>query len=64
MKEKPLAKVVSEIGQAGVAKLLKVSPPAIHKAIKTQRNITVVEHADSSFSAYEKKPFGGNKSAA
>lgn len=58
MRKITIADFVVEKGQTAAAKLLGVSPPAIHKAIKANRNITLTIRPDGSLeSALEKRPF-------
>ena len=57
MNRTPLYEFVEINGQSESARLLNVSAPAIHKAIKKKRNITVTENTDGSFSAQEVRPF-------
>jgi hypothetical protein len=57
MKKITLSDLVSEIGQAGAAKALGVSAPAIAKALSAGREIYVTKRADGSFSAEELRPF-------
>ena len=68
MNATPLDVFVAEKGQSEAARLLRVSAPAIHKALIAGRDIQVLEHADGSFSATENRPFPsqavGDKSAA
>ncbi|MBD1602288.1 Cro/CI family transcriptional regulator [Pseudomonas typographi] len=64
MKETPLEKFVAEKGQSEAARLLRVTAPAIHKALTTGRDISVLELPDGSFQARETRPFPSQKSAA
>lgn len=57
MKETSLDKFVADKGQSEAARLLRVTPPAIHKAISTKRDIRVLELADGTFRASELRPF-------
>lgn len=57
MKQIPLLVLVTEKGQAAVAKALGVSPPAISKALSTDRNIVVTCHKDGTYEAHELRPF-------
>lgn len=57
MKETSLNKFVTEKGQSEAARLLHVTPPAIHKAISAGRDIRVIELADGSFKGSELRPF-------
>lgn len=64
MKETPLDKFVAEKGQSEAARLLRVTAPAIHKALIAKRDIRVLELPDGSFQASELRPFPSQKSAA
>ncbi|MCK8669385.1 Cro/CI family transcriptional regulator [Pseudomonas azerbaijanoccidens] len=64
MNETPLDKFVAEKGQSEAARLLRVTAPAIHKALTAKRDICVLEMPDGSFQAQEKRPFPSQKSAA
>lgn len=57
MKKTPLSELVVSRGQAAVAKALRVSAPAIAKALIAERAIYVTEHEDGSLSAEELRPF-------
>ena len=57
MKETSLDEFVADKGQSEAARLLNVTPPAIHKAISAKRQIRVLELADGSFQANELRPF-------
>ncbi|ENA37455.1 hypothetical protein HMPREF1487_04373 [Pseudomonas sp. HPB0071] len=57
MKEITLESFVAAKGQSEAARLLRVTPPAIHKAISTKRDIRVLELPDGSFRAVESRPF-------
>lgn len=58
MRKITIADFVAEKGQAAAAKLLGVSPPAVHKAIKANRDITLTIRPDGSLeSAQESRPF-------
>lgn len=52
-----LQDLVAEKGQVFVAKALGVSPPAISKAIRAQREILVTVHEDGSYEAQELRKF-------
>lgn len=52
-----LQKLVAEKGQVFVAKALGVSPPAISKAIKTQREILITVNDDGNYEATELRRF-------
>lgn len=64
MKETSLDEFVAEKGQSEAARLLNVTPPAIHKAICSERSIRVQELADGSFQAVETRPFPSQPSKA
>lgn len=64
MNETPLDKFVAEKGQSEAARLLRVTAPAIHKALTAKRDIRVSELPDGSFEALEQRPFPSQKSAA
>ncbi len=64
MNETPLDKFVAEKGQSEAARLLRVTAPAIHKALSAKRDIRVLEMPDGSFEAREQRPFPSQKSAA
>lgn len=64
MTETPLAEFVAEKGQSEAARLLRVTAPAIHKALIAKRDIRVLELPDGSFQASELRPFPSQKSAA
>ncbi|MNJ38411.1 Cro [compost metagenome] len=64
MNETPLDQFVAEKGQSEAARLLRVTAPAIHKALTAKRDIRVSELPDGSFAALEKRPFPSQKSAA
>ncbi|MCU1717340.1 Cro/CI family transcriptional regulator [Pseudomonas sp. 5P_3.1_Bac2] len=57
MKKTPLPELVERLSQSVVAKALGVSAPAISKALKAERDISVTEHADGSLTAVEIRPF-------
>ena len=64
MNETPLDKFVAEKGQSEAARLLRVTAPAIHKALSAKRDIRVLELPDGSFQANELRPFPSQKPAA
>lgn len=64
MKETSLDKFVADKGQSEAARLLRVTAPAIHKALTAKRDIRVLELPDGSFQAKEERPFPSQKSAA
>jgi hypothetical protein len=64
MNETPLARFVAEKGQSEAARLLRVTAPAIHKALIAKRDIRVSELPDGSFYAREQRPFPSQRSAA
>jgi len=59
-----LDKFVADKGQSEAARLLRVTAPAIHKALSAKRDIRVHELPDGSFQANELRPFPSQKSAA
>lgn len=64
MSETPLDKFVAEKGQSEAARLLRVTAPAIHKALVAKRDISVFELPDGSYAAVERRPFPSQRSAA
>lgn len=64
MNETPLDQFVAEKGQSEAARLLRVTAPAIHKALTAKRDIRVSKLPDGSFVALEQRPFPSQKSAA
>jgi hypothetical protein len=64
MSETPLDKFVAEKGQSEAARLLRVTAPAIHKALLAKRDISVFELPDGGYSAVERRPFPSQRSAA
>ncbi|WP_341466235.1 Cro/CI family transcriptional regulator [Pseudomonas viridiflava] len=64
MNETSLDKFVADKGQSEAARLLRVTAPAIHKALSAKRDIRVLELPDGSFQAQEQRPFPSQKSAA
>ena len=64
MNETSLEKFVADKGQSEAARLLRVTAPAIHKALSAKRNIRVLELPDGSYQANELRPFPSQKSAA
>ncbi|MEB0062481.1 Cro/CI family transcriptional regulator [Pseudomonas sp. RTC3] len=63
MNETSLDRFVADKGQSEAARLLRVTAPAIHKAISAKRDIRVLELPDGSFQAQEHRPFPSKKSA-
>lgn len=59
-----LAQFVEDKGLTAAARALGVSAPALHKALKNQREILVWAKEDGSYSATETRPFPSQKSAA
>ena len=57
MKQISLPELVAQKGQSAVAKALGVSPPAIAKAISSERRIIVTVHPDGTCEAHELRPF-------
>ena len=64
MNETPLDKFVADKGQSEAARLLRVTAPAIHKALSAKRDIRVLELPDGTFKANELRPFPSQNSAA
>ncbi|WP_306345969.1 Cro/CI family transcriptional regulator [Pseudomonas veronii] len=64
MNETPLDKFVADKGQSEAARLLRVTAPAIYKALSAKRDIRVLELPDGTFKANELRPFPSQKSAA
>ncbi|MGS0737816.1 Cro/CI family transcriptional regulator [Pseudomonas sp. GG8] len=64
MNETSLDRFVADKGQSEAARLLRVTAPAIHKALSAKRDIRVLELPDGSFQAQEQRPFPSQKSAA
>jgi len=60
----PLAKFVDDKGLTAAARALGISAPALHKALKNEREILVWANEDGSYSATEIRPFPFQKSAA
>ncbi|PBP42878.1 Cro/Cl family transcriptional regulator [Pseudomonas syringae] len=63
MNETSLDKFVAEKGQSEAARLLRVTAPAIHKALGAKRNIRVLKLPDGSYQAQEQRPFPSHSSA-
>ncbi|AZF09537.1 hypothetical protein C4J93_1323 [Pseudomonas sp. R2-37-08W] len=57
MKETSLDEFVAAKGQSEAARLLRMTPPAIHKAISAKRTIRILELADGTFKGIETRPF-------
>jgi hypothetical protein len=57
MKQITLPELVAEKGQSAAAKALGVSPPAIAKALSTDRKIIVTLRKDGTYEAHELRPF-------
>lgn len=57
MNQKHLSELVSDLGQAHVAKALGVSPAAISKALSAERKILVTVLPTGEMEAQELKPF-------
>lgn len=57
MEKISLSDFVKKVGQARVARALRVKPSSIAKALKTKRNIEVMVSADGSCVAQEIRPF-------
>lgn len=57
MKATTLEQFVAAKGQAEAARLLRVTAPAIHKALIAKRDIRVTQLPDGSFQASESRPF-------
>ncbi|MCF5709577.1 Cro/Cl family transcriptional regulator [Pseudomonas syringae] len=63
MIETSLDKFVADKGQSEAARLLRVTAPAIHKALTAKRDIRVLELPDGSFRALEHRPFPSHSPA-
>jgi len=63
MNKDPLPELVAEKGQVFVAKALGVSPPAISKAIRAQREILVTGREDGTYEALELRRFPSQEPA-
>lgn len=61
MNQIQLPELVAKIGQAAVAEAFGVSPAAVHKAIRSGRQIIVSIEADGTYSAHELRPFPAHK---
>lgn len=57
MKESSLDEFVAKKGQSEAARHLRVTPPAIYKAISAGRDIRVTEYPDGTCKAVESRPF-------
>lgn len=64
MSETPLDKFVAEKGQSEAARLLRVTAPAIHKALVAKRDISVFELPEGGYAAVERRPFPSQRAAA
>lgn len=64
MKRTPLKQFVDDLGQADSAVLLGVTQGAISKALRSGRDIYVIEHEDGSYSARENRPFPAQSARA
>ena len=61
MNQIQLPELVAKIGQAAVAEAFGISPAAIHKAIRSGRQIIISIQADGTYSAHELRPFPTHK---
>lgn len=61
MNQIQLPELVLQIGQTAVAEAFGISPAAIHKAIRSGRQIIVTIHDDGSYTAQELRPFPSQK---
>jgi hypothetical protein len=61
MNQIQLPELVAKIGQVAVAEAFGISPAAVHKAIRSGRQIIVSIQADGTYSAYELRPFPAHK---
>ncbi|WP_082148716.1 Cro/CI family transcriptional regulator [Pseudomonas helleri] len=61
MNQFKLPDLVVQKGQASVAEALGISPAAIHKALRSGRQIIVTIHEDGSYTAQELRPFPSQK---
>lgn len=57
MKRIPLNDFVDDRGQVSAATALAVTQGAVSKALRSGREIYVIEHDDGSYSAEELRPF-------
>ena len=64
MSETPLDKFVAEKGQSEAARLLRVTAPAIHKALVAKRDISVFELPGGGYAAIERRAFPSQRSDA
>jgi hypothetical protein len=64
MNATPLDQFVAEKGQSEAARLLRVTAPAIAKALNAKRDISVFELPEGGFEAVEQRPFPSQKTAA
>lgn len=63
--KKRLSEFVAKVGgPTAASRALGVSPPAIHKALQSNRNIFVIEREDGSCVAEEVRPFPSQKTAS
>jgi len=63
MNQIQLPDLVAKIGQATVAEAFGITPAAVHKAVRSGRNIIVTVHEDGSYSAQELRPFPHHKAS-
>ena len=61
MNQISLSELAAQIGQAAVAEAFGVTPAAVHKAIRLNRQIVVSVHEDGSYTAQELRPFPSHK---
>lgn len=61
MNQIQLSELVAKIGQAAVAEAFGISPAAVHKAIRSGRQIIVSIEADGTYLAHELRPFPTHK---
>lgn len=64
MKEMPLCDFVEVHGQTETGKLIGMTQGGVWQALRSKRQIIVVENDDGSVFAYEKKPIGKQRTAA
>lgn len=63
MNQIQLFELVAKIGQAAVAEAFRISPAAVHKAVRSGRKIVVSIHDDGTYSAEEIRPFPHQRTA-
>lgn len=58
----PLEEFIAQKGLSEAARRLRVTPPALSKALATERSIYVTEHDDGTLTAEEVRPFPSQNS--